>query len=271
MISTFPSAPKRPLHVRPPGAGPTPCKVCGAAAELFGVQDFNRSCEEVRGFTLPPLGLAIAYRRCAACGLLFTDAFDDWSDEDFAAHIYNERYGEVDPDFEVERPVNNAAALAPVFEGFRNELQILDYGGGNGRFAEEMRRAGYARATTYDRFHPAHSARPEGGFGLVTCFETLEHMPDPVAGAADIAALVAPDGLLVVSTLVQPDDIEQQRMGWWYIGARNGHVTLFTQQALITLFARYGFRILRSVNAHLHLLCRQVPDFARHLFPPGTR
>ncbi|HEX2540859.1 MAG TPA: class I SAM-dependent methyltransferase [Caldimonas sp.] len=271
MSSTFPSAVQRPLRVRTPDAGPTPCKICGGNADLFGVQDFARCCEEVRGRYLPLTGVAVYYRRCAGCGLLFTDAFDDWSDEDFAAHIYNESYGEVDPDFEAGRPLANAGMIAPVFQAVKDQLGILDYGGGNGRFAEELRGAGYPLATTYDRFHPAHSARPDGAFRLVTCFETLEHMPDPATGAADIASLVAPDGLLIVSTLLQPQDIAQQRMNWWYIGPRNGHVTLFTHQALGVLFARFGFRILRSVDANLHLLCRQVPDFARHLFPPGTQ
>lgn len=268
MSSTFPGVPARVLSVRPADAGPRPCKVCGGQAPLFGVHDFSRSCEEVRGRLLPLRGVAVYYRRCVGCGLLFTDAFDDWSDADFAAHIYNDTYGDIDPDFPVTRPVNNAAAVAPVFQAVRDELGILDYGGGNGRFAEEMRNAGFPLATTYDRFHPAHSARPEGRFRLVTCFETLEHMPDPVAGAADLAAFLADDGLLIVSTVVQPDDIEQQRMNWWYIGPRNGHVTLFSQPALAVLFARFGFRVLRSASANLHLLCRQVPDFARHLFPP---
>lgn len=271
MSSTFPSVARRPLRVRPAEPAPRPCKVCGGDAPLFGVLDFSRCCEEFRGHVLPLTGVPIYYRRCGACGLLFTDAFDDWSDADFAAHIYNETYGEVDPDFEVERPLSNARLIGPVFEAAKEQLSILDYGGGNGRFAEEMRRAGYRLATTFDRFHPAHSARPDGVFDLVTCFETLEHMPDPVAGAADVASLVAPGGLLLVSTLIQPEDIERQRMGWWYIGPRNGHVTLFTPQALMALFARFGFRVLRSADAHLHLLCRQVPDFARHLFPPGTR
>jgi hypothetical protein len=271
MSSSFPSARPRPLRVRAPEAGPKPCKVCGASADLFGEQDFSRCCEEVRGLTLPPSGVAIAYRRCGACGLLFTDAFDDWSDEDFAAHIYNETYGTVDPDFEVSRPISNAAAVAGVFQAVKETLGILDYGGGNGRFADEMRGAGYPLATTYDRFHPAHSVRPEGRFRLVTCFETIEHMPDPVAGAADIASLLAADGLLIISTLLQPDDIEQQGANWWYIGPRNGHVTLFTQPALAVLFGRFGFRVLRSANANLHLLCREVPDFARHLFAPGTQ
>lgn len=96
-------------------------------------------------------------------------------------------------------------------------------------------------------------------------------MPNPVAGAADIASFLAPDGLLVISTLLQPEDIAQQGTDWWYIGPRNGHVTIFTQHALAVLFARFGFRILRSVDSNLHLLCREVPDFARHLFAPGTQ
>jgi len=270
MSSTFPAAAPRSFRVRSPETQARPCKVCGGDAGLFGVHDFNRSCEEVRGRFLPLSGVPIYYRRCAACGLMFTDAFDDWSDEDFGAHIYNPSYGEVDPDFEAARPVSNAAAIAPVFEAHKAAIAILDYGGGNGRFAEELRKAGYPRVATFDRFHPAHAARPTSAADVVTCFETLEHMPDPVAGAADIASLVAPDGLLIVSTVVQPADIEQQRMGWWYIGPRNGHVTLYTRQALMILFARYGFRVLRSVNDNLHLLCRRVPDFARHLFPPDA-
>jgi hypothetical protein len=268
MSSAFPAAPRRPLRIRPPEAGPKPCKVCRGDADLFGVQDFSRSCEEARGVFLPPSGVAVAYRRCGRCGLLFSDAFDDWSQEDFAAHIYNEAYGQVDPDFEVERPVANAGVIARSFAAVKDELSILDYGGGNGRFAEELRKAGFPLAATYDRFHPAHSERPAGRFKLVTCFETLEHMPDPAAGAADIASFLAPEALLIVSTLVQPEDIEQQRMNWWYIGPRNGHITLFTHPALAILFARLGLRLLRSVGP-MHLFCRRPPEFAKHLFPPG--
>ena len=55
-----PSAAEAPLRLRPVDLRPTPCKVCGAPAPLFGVQDFNRSCEELRGRFLPLAGVQVA-------------------------------------------------------------------------------------------------------------------------------------------------------------------------------------------------------------------
>lgn len=40
-----------------------------------------------------------------------------------------------------------------------------------------------------------------GAFDLVTCMEMLEHVPDPAATLAALAALVKPDGDVIVSTL----------------------------------------------------------------------
>jgi 2-polyprenyl-6-hydroxyphenyl methylase/3-demethylubiquinone-9 3-methyltransferase len=40
-----------------------------------------------------------------------------------------------------------------------------------------------------------------GEFDLVTCMELLEHVPDPEATVAALAALVKPDGDVIVSTL----------------------------------------------------------------------
>jgi 2-polyprenyl-6-hydroxyphenyl methylase/3-demethylubiquinone-9 3-methyltransferase len=264
-MTSFPASAGRPLSLRPVDPRPVPCKVCGAEAPLFGVQDFNRSCEEQRGKFLPLAGAPVYYRRCGGCGLLFSDAFDDWPDEAFAAHIYNEGYAAVDPDFEARRPVSNAGLIARTFRDFVGSLDVLDYGGGNGRLATELARAGFRSTQTYDRFHPAHRERPAGRFNCVTCFETIEHMPAPKAGAADIASFLADDALIVLSTVVQPKDIDQQRMQWWYAGPRNGHITLFTYKALARLFAVHGLKLYPTSSPAMHLLCREIPDFARHV------
>ena len=87
---------------------PTPCKICGGQAGLFGVVDFAKSCEEARGKRLPLSGTPVYYRRCRTCSFLFTDAFDNWSEADFKASIYNADYIEVDPDYREVRPNNNA-------------------------------------------------------------------------------------------------------------------------------------------------------------------
>jgi 2-polyprenyl-3-methyl-5-hydroxy-6-metoxy-1,4-benzoquinol methylase len=55
----------------------------------------------------------------------------------------------------------------------------------------ELRAAGFPVATTYDPFVPEYAAAPAGKFGLITCFETLEHMPDPVKGIGAIVEKLA--------------------------------------------------------------------------------
>lgn len=260
------------LRLRPADPRPAPCKICGGPSPLFGVTDFNRSCEEIRGRFLPLAGLAVYYRRCEGCGLLYTDAFDDWPHEAFEAHIYNDAYGEVDPDFETKRPDGNAAMIANAFGKVAGTLDILDYGGGNGRLAERLRAGGF-RAATYDPFHPDHRTRPTERFNLVTCFETLEHMPDPKAGAADIASFLRQagggDGMVLFSTLAQPADFAARGMGWWYIGPRNGHVTLHTRASLAALWKPLGLNVA-SFNDNVHVAFRTIPAFARHLFPPAA-
>jgi 2-polyprenyl-6-hydroxyphenyl methylase/3-demethylubiquinone-9 3-methyltransferase len=254
--------------LRPPAQAAGPCKACGKPAPLFGVTDFNRSCEIVRGLRLPLSGVAVYYRRCGGCGLVFTDAFDDWSTADFTAHVYNAAYPQVDPDSLETRPAANVDLFAARFAPFAAELAILDYGGGNGRFAEGMRAAGFD-CVTYDPLQPEFATRPGGRFRLVTCFETMEHLPDPAAGAADIAALLAEDGAVVCSTLVQPPDFEQIGMGWWYIGPRNGHITLFSRLALATVFHRAGLHMV-SLNDNTHAAFRdEPPAFLKAAFPPG--
>lgn len=254
--------------LRPPDRASVPCKVCGGEAALFGVLDFNRNCVEERGGRLPLAGVPIYYRRCRGCGLVFTDAFDAWSHDDFRAHIYNDAYAEVDPDSEETRPIQNArwvtARLGPGLQGRR----VLDYGGGGGRFCAELRAAGLA-CETYDPIYPETGGRPEGRFELVTCFETLEHLPDPRGGAADLAALTADDGVIFFSTLVQPADFDRRGLAWWYIGPRNGHITLYSRHALALLWRGLGFSVA-SFNDNLHMAFRgaEPPAFVREAFKP---
>ena len=99
------------LSLTPVSAALVPCKICGEPAPLYGTVDFNRNCDIEGGVKLPPSGTPVRYRRCRACGFLFTDAFDRWSQDDFRTHIYNDGYAAVDPEYAEARPRNNAAAV----------------------------------------------------------------------------------------------------------------------------------------------------------------
>jgi 2-polyprenyl-6-hydroxyphenyl methylase/3-demethylubiquinone-9 3-methyltransferase len=251
-----------PLTLRPRSAEHVSCKICGHKAPVFGTVDFNKSCEERHGTYLEPKGVPVSYYRCATCGFLFTDAFDDWDQDMFRAHIYNAGYIEVDPGYRERRPAANAAHVLQLFAPGQESLRLLDWGGGNGVLADTLRRAAFGSAETYDAFAPDHATEPVGTFDVVTCYETIEHLTDPRAGITAIAARVGEPGMAVFSTLVQPADIGEQRTSWWYLAPRNGHVSLFTREALYRAWSAEGF-VLASLNDNIHIAFRRLPAFFR--------
>jgi 2-polyprenyl-6-hydroxyphenyl methylase/3-demethylubiquinone-9 3-methyltransferase len=245
-----------------PAAVSVPCKICGGDAPVCGAVDFNRNCEIPGGVTLPPLGLPVVHRRCTACGFLFTDAFDDWSEADFKTHIYNAGYIKVDPEYAQARPRANADAVLQLFGARRTDLHVLDFGGGNDVLCSALRDAGVPVAVTYDPFVPKFATRPESVFNLVTCFETLEHMPDPIGGIGAIAATVSDPGLVLFTTLVQPANVGALGLKWWYVGPRNGHVSMFSREALALAWRRHGFNTA-SLSDNLHIAFKTMPEFAK--------
>lgn len=56
------------------------------------------------------------------------------------------------------------------------------------------------------------------------------------------------------------------RMGlnWWYVGPRNGYVSLFSRNAFALAWRRHGYQTA-SFNDNLHFAFRNLPEFARHL------
>jgi hypothetical protein len=70
----------------------TTCKICGAQAELLGVTDFHKNCEEIRRKVLTLSGIPVYYHRCPVCDFVFTTAFDGFTQNDFARLIYNDEY-----------------------------------------------------------------------------------------------------------------------------------------------------------------------------------
>jgi hypothetical protein len=240
------------------------CKCCGGPAALFGEVDFNKSCEDRRQSALPPSGISVPYHRCAACGFVFTVAFDAFSPADFHTHVYNDEYIRVDPDFVEIRPRHNAGVVAEKILAGSTERSVLDYGGGNGLLAQLLRDRGIARAASYDPFY-AGSERPTARFDLVTSFEVMEHTPTPLETLRDLRWFMEDGGLIFFSTLLQPADFAGQGMSWWYAAPRNGHVSLYSRESMNALMKRLGLH-WASFNDVLHVAFRRkLPKWATHL------
>ena len=241
------------------------CKCCGGAAKIFDVVDFNKNAETARGREVLELcGIPVYYHRCCDCGFIFTVAFDTFSHEEMAEFIYNDQYLLVDPDFVERRPSVNAQSMAEIF-GATHDLRILDYGGGTGLLAQHLRAAGFTSVETYDPFVTEHATRPTGRFDLVLAFEVLEHTCDPGGTIEDIESLLSPSGLVMFSTLMQPQEIDSIRLSWWYAAPRNGHVSLYSRESFTRLVEPLGLTF-GSASDNLHVLFRKIPAFATHLF-----
>jgi hypothetical protein len=251
-------------RLKPVSTAAMPCKVCGGAAALYGVVDFQKSCAEANGIRLPLSGVPIYYRRCANCRFLFTEAFDDWSTEQFKAHIYNDGYKTVDPEYETSRPRQNAELVARLWNAVKADIRVLDYGGGNDAFCAALREKGFPTALTYDPMTPEHASAPDGKFDLVTSFETLEHLPDPLAGIDLMLGFATDPGLIFFSTYLQTAEFEQLGPNWWYVAPRNGHISIFSRQALVCALQRHGYR-LASLNDNYHFAFRTLPRYLEHL------
>jgi 2-polyprenyl-6-hydroxyphenyl methylase/3-demethylubiquinone-9 3-methyltransferase len=245
-------------------ADPARCKCCGAPAPRVGTVDFHKSCEENRGLFLPASGLAVAYHRCPDCGFLFTTFFDHWTVAELAAHVYNDGYAQVDPDYTGVRPNTFADTILEHFAAQAGRIRFLDWGAGAGILARRLQAAGFQRALAYDPFNPAHCEPQDQTFNFLGCFEVLEHLLEPQEAVNAMARLVDADGMVLMTTLLQGRDSQEAGLRWWYLAPRNGHASLYTRQALGLLWHRAGFQ-MHSLDGHLHVAWKRIPAFAAHL------
>lgn len=251
---------------------PTPpaCPVCQGSCQPLGAVDFSKNCEEARGLRLPPTGRLVSYVSCRACGFAFAPEFSNWTPADFERDIYNDGYLAVDPDHVEARPRANSETLLSTFPDAARPTRHLDYGGGAGRLGQLLRDAGW-NSTSYDPFFVAgDQPLPTGRYPLITCFEVFEHVPDVADLAQRLDGFLAPDGLILASTLVSDGQLTPGRpITWWYAAPRNGHVSLFSSRSLGVLATRQGWK-LASFSADIHLFWRgDFPHWARHLLRAG--
>lgn len=239
------------------------CKCCGAATAPFAAIDFSRTCLAPAEQPFPPSGQLVPYRRCRACGFIFTTFFDAWPPSRMAGQIYNADYRLADPEFVTIRPAHFAEVLSSWLAPMRSTIRVLDHGGGEGTLAALMRGRGFQ----FDSHDPyfSNSPPPSDRYHLVTCFEVVEHSADPAGTFAAILPFLEPDGAILFSTSLQPRGVTGD---WPYIAPRNGHISIHTARSLQHLAARFGMTVL-SVR-HMHLMFRRAIDPAARLLLGGN-
>ena len=233
--------------------------------------------------------------RCPRCGLVFvsprltSDALQRLYDE--PAYFDDVVYGTSrwSPAMMLQRTWT-AGRLALLWDHVRPPARLLEIGSGYGHFLAAARDAGYqVRGVELSRTGVAHARDrlgldvlagqladdPDPELADVVCFwDTLEHVPDPLAFLTDVRARMAgPDAVAALSVPSFASlPARMLRARWWTLKPEQ-HIWHFTPDTLRLLAARAGLVISRVITSpvspgnagrldSLVALARPLPDGA---------
>ena len=152
-----------------------------------------------------------------------------------------------------------AEQMEDIFATLPDRRGALDIGTGEGAFLAELLKRGFtdvagvepssapiaaaapniARLIEHGEFHP--EIRPPASLSLVTCFQTIEHVPDPGELARDAAALLKPGGAFALVCHDRRAPVNRA------LGLRSPivdieHMQLFSPRSAAELLRRAGLR-----------------------------
>ena len=142
---------------------------------------------------------------------------------------------------------------------------VAEIGTGGGGFLDQIRELDEAPKTII-AIEPADALRPDleakgfetfayasdaaasfaGAVDLACTFNVIEHVPDPVGFLADTAALLAPDGRLLLSTPNRDDTLMDLAPDYPQFFYRAAHRWYFDADALAACAAQVGLKISRA-------------------------
>lgn len=250
------------------------CKCCGNKAKYKGAIDLNKTCHDRFGERVFDLSdILVNYYVCGNCGFIFTPDMDEWTFRKFGDLIYNEDYSKADgvlpghenTDRRESVSYKNGIRLAEILDGSQREIRVLDYGaGGNpGDTGLALQDRGFD-LVSYDPHVPSACERPSGKFDFIYMIEVIEHCHNLDAVLLYLSKHLARDGIIHIQTLLHSFPTPEDILSSWYIAPRNGHISIFTFQALAVMFRRYGINIVQTIFGVVGF--RQKPTFVNKYF-----
>jgi hypothetical protein len=200
----------------------------------------------------------VQYIECSSCGLVQTED-PYWLKEAYSDAITSTDVGLVSRNFHNARVAASVIRLTVGREG-----HFLDCGGGYGLFVRLMRDRGYdfrwQDKYATNLFAKGFEANGVAGsrFTLVTMFEMIEHLVDPVAELQQICAQT--DHLLFSTLLLPPGSPSPD--SWWYFNPDHGqHISFFTAKALGAAARRLGRHFCTDGRSYHYIGTRKLNPF----------
>jgi SAM-dependent methyltransferase len=235
------------------GAGPAPgpCPACGAALRPW--RRATASDAELAGRNHYSL------YRCETCGTALTALDEDTEPALYEQGTYAPARRSVDPWIEPLRRISERDRMR-CLRGLPPGSTVVEVGAGDGRFVARMRRAGldargFEPSATFAARARADGAPVErgsvetidvarGSADAVVAWHVLEHLGDPSASVARMAAWLRPEGRLVLAC--------PNLDGWaaalggdrWFNQDVPRHRTHFTARGLRSLVERAGLEVV---------------------------
>jgi SAM-dependent methyltransferase len=235
------------------------CPTCGSTddSEVFAQQrlDFAALNEHAFASRKRPEYMRLRLVNCPTCDLVYASpvpspdalsaayeaaAFDSAEEARYAARSYAEQ-------------LRGLVGMLPDQQG------ALDIGTGEGAFLSELLAMGFSEVggvepssapiaaadpeiaplIDHGMFHSG--VRPPGSLSLVTCFQTIEHVPDPAELVRDAAALLKPGGIFALVCHNRRAPVNRA------LGMRSPiidleHMQLFSPRSVDELLRRAGLR-----------------------------
>ena len=192
----------------------------------------------------------VTYHRCAGCGFVRTEQ-PYW-----LAEAYSEAISRLDVGV-VQRNLYNASITASVISTlFAGSRTFVDYGGGHGTLVRLMRDRGFdfrwSDKYASNLYARGFEHRAGDRHELLTAFEVLEHLPDPMS---EISEMLKLSDNLLTTTMLLPDPVPAPPH-WWYYAVQSGqHVSFYTQSSLQQIASHFDLHLLS--HGPYHMLTRK--------------
>jgi 2-polyprenyl-3-methyl-5-hydroxy-6-metoxy-1,4-benzoquinol methylase len=212
--------------------------------------------------------------RCRGCDLAFIanppDAAAITALYTAKAAYHDELLDPATPAFERMRAIaRQHVAMLRRSTGAQEGLKLLDIGCSTGLFLDEVRKAGFdafgaelsPETSAFARDHfglPVHTGdwrdagHADALFDVITLFDVIEHLSDPVAEIAAVRRLLKPGGVLLQST----PDIDglfprlsykvAKLVDYWPHPEPPWHLYQFSRATLSAMTEQAGYRITRA-------------------------
>lgn len=235
-----------------------PCNLCGADHYAVHLQRRDLMLFLPGEFRLV---------RCLECGLVYLNPRPV---PEQLAELYQGDYDQYNQAIQDEKPLKRLdrqyglRKRCQAILGHKSHGHLLDVGCATGDFLETMRTyPGWqvsgvelsATASRYARERLGLDVRTgtlmearfaAESFDVITLWNVIEHLTDPVAELSEMNRLLRPGGLLVFTT-PSLDSLDAGLFGRYWIGYElPRHYFVFSRQTAVTLLARTGFRLAEA-------------------------